>query len=220
MTVARRVVRVGRDLMALGDLSFHGIDPIARNSIANTVKNVAFAPLSRSTSSSSLVSSHGPSSKVSATTFSPCVSGVVALHDGVDGVVRYLDDLLFSRNLAGFGIARTVLPLLGDDVQRPMSDVLGAMGDGLVFGRVGRLFDIDSVFAKSMLVWPSSGVSAAAVGSSSCPSSVAVYAVPLPSCSSSPSISSMLPAVAGEPAASNASLTVAVQAAAVLDRSP
>ena len=26
-----------------------------------------------------------------------------------------------------------------------MSDVLGAMGDGLVFGRVGRLFDIDSV---------------------------------------------------------------------------
>ena len=81
-------------------------------------------------------------------------------------------------------------------------------------GWFSTVFDGSSTstpFAKSMLVWPSSGVSAAVAGSSSCPSSVAVYAVPLPSCSSSPSISSILPAVAGEPAASNASFTVAAR---------
>ena len=130
--------------MALGDLSFHGIDPIARNSIANGEER----------GSRSIVAQHVeqlvgvvPWAVVESERydFFALRVGVTALHDGVDGVARYLDDLLFSGNLAGFNYARTVLPLLGDDVQRPMSDVLGAMGDGLVFGRVGRLFDVDPV---------------------------------------------------------------------------
>ena len=145
MTVARRVVpRVGRDLMALGDLSFHGIDPIARNSIANGEER-GFR---------SIVAQHVeqlvgvvPWAVVESERydFFALRVGVTALHDGVDGVARYLDDLLFSGNLAGFNCARTVLPLLGDDMQWPMPNVLNAVGDGLVFGYVGWLFDVDSV---------------------------------------------------------------------------
>ena len=90
--------------MALGDLSFHGIDPIARNSIANGEERGFRAIVAQHVEQLVGVVPWAVVESERYDFFALRV-GVTALYDGVDGVARYLDDLLFSGNLAGFDCA-------------------------------------------------------------------------------------------------------------------
>ena len=88
------------------------------------------------------------------------------------------------------------MSFLGDDVKWPMPNVLNAVGDGLVFGYVGWLFDIDSVCEIDARVAIERCVGCGG-GVEFVPIECCRICCAAASCSSSPSISSMLPAVGG-----------------------
>ena len=102
LAVARRMVPcVGGDLVPLSDLAFHGVDPIARNSIANGEERGFRSIVAQHVEQLVGVVPWAVVERERHDLFALRV-GVAALHNGIDGVACYLDDLLFSRNLAGF----------------------------------------------------------------------------------------------------------------------